>query len=369
MGYLLRSAQGQWQLFSDRVEVNKAVASPETPEATRAKLVLSQEVLEFARSHVGLHTKGNYETFVDLRRPYVSWVVSAAPKWEMKNYTWWFPIVGSLPYKGFFTEREALEYAEDLEKTKHLDTVVRGVSAYSSLGWFRDSILSSMLDYSEPDFVELLLHESTHATVYIASSGEFNEQLASFVGRTATLEFYCRREGPRSPTVKRILEGQIQSTLVSEFLLSEIQELRQWYNADTARQGKSLPADQGEALRQERLRLIQKRWTDNVVPKIGESRGRRFAEQKINNASLLLHETYSRDLGLFEEMYRRMNSRWKEFFAEVRQWEKSQNPKQELEKWLQKHPQKQNDSISKSEPAELATVCDAQAPSESSHAD
>ena len=123
----------------------------------------------------------NYSTFVNLHRPYVTYIVSAAPKNELKYYTWYFPIIGSVPYKGYFNEAGANGEARDLASEGY-DTYVRGVTAYSTLGWFKDPILSSMLAYSDYDMVNTIIHETVHTTIYIKSNANFNERLASYLG-------------------------------------------------------------------------------------------------------------------------------------------------------------------------------------------
>lgn len=188
--------------MSSRVSITEAFQSPNLNDAQKQKILLSQKARVFAFEKLKLIKTENYNSYIDLKRPFVTWVVHAAEKWQMKNYEWKYPIVGAMPYKGFFTEAEAKAEADEMLK-KGFDTYVRGVSAYSTLGWFTDSLLSSMLRYKDHDLVNTIIHEITHTTIYIKNNSDFNEQLAVFIGNKGTELFYKDLEGPDS-TLKLI---------------------------------------------------------------------------------------------------------------------------------------------------------------------
>jgi predicted aminopeptidase len=173
MGYLLKSAKGQINLFTSRVDIDEAIKDPHLNEKDRNKLQIAQEARKFAEQELGLKVTKNYTTFVQLHRPYVTYVVSAAPKWELKHHLWSFPILGKVPYKGFFDEKDAQEEAQELGR-ENLDTYTRGVSAYSTLGWFKDSVLSSMLTYEDHILLNTIIHETVHTKLYIKNSDDFN---------------------------------------------------------------------------------------------------------------------------------------------------------------------------------------------------
>ena len=170
---------------------------------------------------------------MQLDGPYVTYVVSAAPKDELVAYKWWFPIVGSLPYKGFPEPTGAHAEADELNK-KGLDAYIRGVSAYSTLGWFSDPILSSMLEYKDYDLVDTIIHETVHATIYIKSEADFNERLAVFIGHKGTEAFYRQREGQDSKTLKAMADDTYDERLFSEFIFGEMHDLEAWYAAHPA---------------------------------------------------------------------------------------------------------------------------------------
>jgi predicted aminopeptidase len=134
------------KLLQARVPIAEALKDPTLSAEEKHKLELAQKTREFAEKDLHLKPTENYTSYVKLDRPYVTYVVSAAPKWELKHYQWSYPFVGKMPYKGYFSEADAKTEEADLKK-EDLDTYMRGVSAYSTLGWFKDPLLSSMLRY------------------------------------------------------------------------------------------------------------------------------------------------------------------------------------------------------------------------------
>jgi predicted aminopeptidase len=189
IGYLVTSASSQVELLMSRRPIEEVLNDPTISEDDKRKLKLAVEAKEYSQSQLGLKKNKNYSSYVKLNRPFVSYVVSASPKNELKHYLWKYPMVGELPYKGFPKKESADREAEKLKKDG-LDVHVRGVSAYSTLGWFNDPVLSSMLRYKDHDLVNTIIHENVHATLYIKSEADFNERLAAFVGNIGTQYFY-----------------------------------------------------------------------------------------------------------------------------------------------------------------------------------
>lgn len=140
------------------------------------------DIRRFAAEELGLRESANYTRYVELDRDYLAAVVSAAANDSFTRHEWWFPVVGKVPYKGFFNVEDARKERAKLEK-KGLDVWIRGVDAFSTLGWFKDPLYSYMKSYSIFELADLLIHELLHATVYLKNHSQFNEGLAEFVGR------------------------------------------------------------------------------------------------------------------------------------------------------------------------------------------
>lgn len=279
----------------------------------------------FAENKLGLkHTK-SYTSFVQLDGPYVTYVVAAASRSELKPFKWWFPIVGSLPYKGFFNPNDAKSEAEDL-KARGYDTYTRGVSAYSTLGWFSDPILSSMLGYKDHDLVNTIIHETTHSTIYIKSAADFNERLAVFIGNKGTEEFYREREGPESLTLKRMQDDLHDERLFTEFIAKEMQSLETWY-ADHS--SSFIPED----LRRTRLNEIQVRFLSELKPKFLDSESyKNFEKIELNNARLLNYRLYFEKLDDFEAVFKKLGSDFHKMLDYCKSLETVTDPKIELAK-------------------------------------
>ena len=246
------------KLLNDRVPIDEALKDPKISDEEKRKLELAQKARTFAENDLHLKPTKNYTSYVKLDRPYVTYVVSAAYKWELKHYQWSYPFVGKMPYKGYFNEEDAKAEELDLQK-EDLDTYLRGVSAYSTLGWFKDPLLSSMLRYKDYDLVNTIIHETVHATLYIKHEADFNERLANFLGNKGAEMYYLKAEGENSPTLLAVKKDNEDEKTFSNFISQELKDLDTWY--------KALPASEHkEEKRTERFAEIQKRFTEKILP-------------------------------------------------------------------------------------------------------
>ncbi|MCU0686114.1 MAG: aminopeptidase [Polyangiaceae bacterium] len=197
--YLSQAAYGQFDISMRARRVADVAVDPSVPARTRALLGRVGPIKRFGESR-GLRATVNYENFVALDRRAAVWVVSASEPLRFKTRTWSFPIAGEVPYLGWFDRESARQFALGL-RDKGWDVDLRTASAYSTLGWFADPILSTMLDEGEGALGELantVLHESLHATLYIGGQTTFNESVASFVGDHMAAEYLEHELGPHS---------------------------------------------------------------------------------------------------------------------------------------------------------------------------
>lgn len=324
LGYIMKSGVGQMQLLRSRVPIDEALSDPKLEENKKEKLRLALQAREFAEKELHLLPTKNYTSYVELGRPYVTYVVSAAQKWELKTYQWSYPFMGKMPYKGYFNEADALAEEKEMQN-QGFDTYMRGVSAYSTLGWFNDPILSSMLRYEDYDLVNTIIHETVHATLYIKHEADFNERLATFAGSKGAELFYLKKEGPQSATLKNIKDEGEDSKIFSEFISAELEELKKWYH-------ELKPEDRLEEKRQVRFRLIQDRFTTNVKPRLKTKNFAYFSELNLTNARLLLYKTYMQDLSDFEKLYELSGRQFSEFIKRCKSLETAQDPAAELKK-------------------------------------
>ena len=164
MGYYGQNIKGQWQILSQRQALHKVMQQPKTPPSLVKQLQTIEQIRQFAVS-LNLPIKGQYDTYVDIKRPYAMWSVAATPELSLTSKTWCYWMVGCLGYRSFFEQQLAEDFEKELQGLGY-DTYLSRVTAYSTLGWFRDLVLSSFVYKPEAELAELLFHELAHQVVY-----------------------------------------------------------------------------------------------------------------------------------------------------------------------------------------------------------
>lgn len=180
LGYYLQSARGQASLMSKRRPIPEVLADPATPERLRERLLLVQRARLFAVEALRLPAKKGFQTYADLDRPYAVWNVVATPEFSLEPLEWCFPVAGCVSYRGYFREGPAAEFAASL-RNKGYDVAVRGVAAYSTLGYFDDPVLNTMMRWDDAQLVAIIFHELAHQLLYVKGDTPFNESFASVV--------------------------------------------------------------------------------------------------------------------------------------------------------------------------------------------
>ncbi|CAB1059068.1 PUTATIVE ZINC PROTEASE PROTEIN [Olavius sp. associated proteobacterium Delta 1] len=178
--YYSQAIQGQYSILERRQPISEIMADPESPEFLRDRLAHILAVRQFAENELQLPVKNHYLTYVDLNRPYVVWNVFAAPEFSLTAKTWCYPVVGCAAYRGYFSEKNARQYADGLTSQGY-EVYVAGVTAYSTLGWFDDPVLSTIIQYSEGQSAALIFHELAHQVLYVKGDTAFNESFATAV--------------------------------------------------------------------------------------------------------------------------------------------------------------------------------------------
>ncbi len=255
VGYLAQAAYGQDDISFRTRAIEALLEDEHLDDHTRSMLALIGDVKAFGEQK-GIAATGNYREYVKLDRPVVVYVVSASHPLRFESVTWWFPIVGSVPYLGWFTERDAEKFAAELE-AEGWDVDLRGARAYSTLGWFDDPVLSTMLRPRPTvvgEMVNVVLHESVHATHYVNSQSAFNESLADWVADILTDEYlrdrlaldrwelfaYAKSQTDRAQREQRFadvhdqLEALYASKLSDEDKLAEKQRITGRLRAETS---------------------------------------------------------------------------------------------------------------------------------------
>ena len=180
--YYAQSVTGHLELMYRARPVEAVITAPETAPHRAARLRVALDIRDFASDALGLPANASYRHYVDLGRRYVVWNVVATPELSLEPRRWCFPVAGCVSYRGYFSESDARKYAGTLD-AEGWDISVVGVRAYSTLGWFDDPLLSSMVDLPEYFLAGMVFHELAHQRLYVPGDTEFNESFAVVVER------------------------------------------------------------------------------------------------------------------------------------------------------------------------------------------
>ena len=227
--YGIEQARGQLHIVWNARPVGDFLKDPDFPDSLKQKLELITKIREYAIDSLGLKDTKNYKTLYDQKGEEVMWVVMASEPFRLKAKEWTFPVVGSVPYKGFFDKEKAIRLRGQLEK-EGWDVIIRNPDGWSTLGWFTDPILSEMLGRSEGDLANLIIHEMSHATIFVKDSIDFNENLATFIGDRGTEQFLISNYGSSSPEYTRYINEDRDYLIYSDHMLLGAQKLDSLYN-------------------------------------------------------------------------------------------------------------------------------------------
>ena len=197
LSYYSQAIDGHLTVISSRKSVDRLIDDPKGNQDLREQLRLARDVRQFAIDRLALPDNDSYRTFVDTQRNYVSWAVFAAPPLSLQVNLWCFPVVGCVPYRGYFSEEEANRFARKIAAQGY-DVHVGGVPAYSTLGWFDDPLLNTMFLYGETYVAGVVFHELAHQQVYIADDSAFNEAFAVSVEDSGTVLWLKDQSNPEA---------------------------------------------------------------------------------------------------------------------------------------------------------------------------
>ena len=292
--YVLRAAYEEGKILWRREPIAQFLEKTDVNQDTQEKLKLVLAVREYARDVLKMNVGGSYASYSYVDRPDLTYILTAAPKTELTPYTWWFLIVGRVPYKGYFSKEDANAAAEAL-KAEGYDTNVRASAAFSTLGWFDDPLLSHLLRYDKVTLAEVVFHELFHNTLYIKGAGAFNESVANFVGSRAAIDFFRERFGANSAEHQRAIQAWQEELEFSDFIEKLGDSLTELY-------GKEIPLEEKLRLREEIFERGKKDWGERIASRPAH-RFRGFANQPLNNAVMIHYLLYLKNLKLFEELY------------------------------------------------------------------
>jgi len=293
--YVVKAGIAEMRILRAREPIHRVLNDSTADPEIRGKLAFVMEARRFASQELGMHVGESYTTYTELDRDTLALVLSAAHRDRLQSKTWWFPVVGHVPYKGYFSLEDAREAQRSLDE-EGFDTYLRPTAAFSTLGWFNDPLLSSTLRADDVDVVETVLHEVTHQHLFVPGHVTFNESFATFVGRVGAIRFFCGREGGGPDTVKcRRAEARWRDyQRFGDFIDQLVTDLRAVYESPDLRYAEKV--ERREAVFAGALR----RFEEELQPSLEAYTFQGFRDTPLNNATLLSRIRYYHRLGDFE---------------------------------------------------------------------
>lgn len=294
-GYLLKQGASLLEYSTGARPVQSLLDDPSTAPDTREFLLRVQDIRRFAVEKVGLKSNDNYASYKEIRRDHLVDVVQACDAVSFDAYQWGYPFLGRLPYRGYYDLSDAQAEAARLRREGY-DVIVRPVDAFSTLGFLRDPLYSFMKRYSPFEIASLIIHEQTHATLFLKGQPDFNEEMASFVGEEGAFEWLRVTYGEDSPEYRAAVDGKADSDLFVSLLRGVAARLAPVYSSGLSREGKL---------------ARKKQIIDEFKAGLADARAAGFRTDAyshlekipLNNAYLLLYRLYTSDVPLLRQWF------------------------------------------------------------------
>ena len=303
VGYYAHLAHGEYSLLSARQPIERVVADPATDAQLKARLELAGQARAFATESLKLPRNRSYTRYADLHRPYATWNVFAAPEFSLDPVRHCFPFAGCVAYRGYYDREHAEAEAKRLQERGY-ETWIGGSAAYSTLGWFADPILNTMLRWGDDELIGTIFHELAHQQLYVKDDTEFNESFATFVQREG-LRQWCAARGSNAADTA----AETRADEFGALVLAARERLQALY-------GSGIPVDAMRVRKQEeidRLRADYRELRDGRWGGKGEWDD--WIAGDINNAKLLPFGLYHRWVDAFGALYKKQAGDWAAFYA------------------------------------------------------
>ncbi|MDO1448882.1 aminopeptidase [Rhodocytophaga aerolata] len=313
--YGLGQAYGQFRIIYNARPLKEYLTDHAFPDSLKQKLLLIQEIRKFAIDSLGINDSKNYTTVFDQKGKPILWVVTASEPYALEAKEWKFPLLGSVSYKGFFDHEKAVKEENQL-KAQGYDTEIDEVAGWSTLGWFRDPILSSMLEKKEGQLANLIIHELTHATLYIKSNVDYNENLASFVGDHGAREFLRYKYGEESAEYKTYTNSRNNQAKYIQHILHGADLLDSLYKSFTPKMDKVTKDNLKNGLIQKIMDTTDTLTYSGTTKKALVTRNNTKEEPLPNNAFFMSYIRYRSKQNQFEEEFAtKFNSNFKKYLT------------------------------------------------------
>lgn len=307
LNFYAQAARGQYRILARQEPVQRLMADPKTVASLRERFELVMELRTFAEKQLLLPVNGHYRKYADLGRPFVVWNVEAAPEFSMEPKGWRYPFVGKLEYRGYFEEKQARHYAARLKEHGY-DVHIAGVTAYSTLGWFKDPLLNTFINEPEPFLAETLFHELGHQLLFASGDKDFNEAYATCIGREGVRR-WLRAKGNEATLAQyeEYVAREDEFALLVERTRARLEVL---YGDERTEDGKvkatkRKPGGDPEQLRKQKERIFESMRAEHEVMKKawnGKSPWDGWFARPVNNAKLNSVASYYDFVPAFEKL-------------------------------------------------------------------
>ncbi|HID80756.1 MAG TPA: aminopeptidase [Chromatiales bacterium] len=323
VGYYAQGITGHLALMHQREPIDELLENEGLEKSRQEQLQAAQTIRDFASQQLGLPDNGSYRSYVELDRDYVVWNVVATPAFSLKPLEWCFPIAGCVSYRGYFSREDAEAFAAELKRQGH-DVVVNPVPAYSTLGWFDDPVLSSMIHQGELLLAQTIFHELAHQQLYVKDDSVFNEAFASTVGEQGV--FRWLKEAGRIEDLVRYQKYLTRKGEFLDLLKQTSEELQQLYQQKLPTEKMRTEKAALFARLRENYNLQKNRWG-------GYEGYDRWFDRELNNARLASIAVYRDRVPDFVRWLDVCDGKFPKFYAAMKQLGKQE--KQARQKRLQ----------------------------------
>ncbi|MCR4318416.1 MAG: aminopeptidase [Planctomycetes bacterium] len=293
--YVLSGAVGQLNLLCRAKPIDDLLARDDLDEDVRDQLEYIEDIKKYAAENFGLETASSYNTYVELDGKPVAWNVSACAELEFRAATWDFPIMGRVEYLGFFEEEQAIAEESRL-RAEGYDARVYAIPAYSTLGWFSDPVLSSMIYWGKSALADTIIHELTHATLWFKGNVPFNETLANYTALRAAPQFLRGHFGADSRELYLYLAGKEDEMLFRDTCLGYYDKLDEMFKTDLGQNQKRIR--KAELYDELRATLAE------LKPRLKTTAFLTAGEWDWNNASMMGYRRYNSNIDVFDGIWK-----------------------------------------------------------------
>jgi predicted aminopeptidase len=295
--YSLSQGKGQLNIVLNTRPLKEVYEDPQFPDSLKDKIRLIQEIRKYAFDSLGLNHNDNYTTVYDQGNKPVLWVLTACEAFKLKAKEWTFPLLGSFSYKGFFKIDKA-QVEEKKLISEGFDTSIDEVGGWSTLGWFKDPILTNMLKRSDGQLANLIIHELTHGTLYVKNNVDFNENLASFVGDKGALKFLAYKYGTTSAEYLSYKKSRLASRAYTRLVLDYSRKFDSLYL--------SFVPGTGLQTKKKAKKKMFREFEDQLqlfADSYGTKGNKRYKIEHLNNTYLMDVKRYREDAAIFEKEF------------------------------------------------------------------